>query len=416
MKTLSPWSKVWLLVVAIFALTVAAYATPEVLEVEWSWHTYNFYYRLAYFIPVIGVIALYLIRFKGRVMDTTPAGATEAVAQELIASKHIVERSKGRLTVRLSKSVGAVVSAKQIGQQSQLHYGLKPMPRGDAWLIILVLLIPALALLVAAFYLSKVVRFGKDSLDEITLRASLRPGDRQKSIGEMLTEGLSEARRISLEAYEASRSNYQDMMLLTLVVGMIAAAIAVVSIAFMDSAETINVDGDILPSVGIVAFAATTIASMFAVRWRLRPRLDDLGSWRSRLSYALEWEARPTADEMAASSQFELLVGASRKIPEWLEIRRKSMLAREPIASLLLMYLLLYGILLALGGGVWTVQGGAFGLVLFSIGALLIVFAVFIYRASLRRRSAEAKALGDSWRRQSEEMTLKMESLLGGRT
>lgn len=129
MKALSPWSKVWLLVVAVFALTAAVYATPRTLEVEWSWHDYSFYDRLAYFVPVIGVIALYLIRFKGRVMDSTPVGATEVVAQELVAAKHIVERGKGRLTVRLSKSVGVVVSAKQTGQQSQLYYGLKPMLR-----------------------------------------------------------------------------------------------------------------------------------------------------------------------------------------------------------------------------------------------------------------------------------------------
>ena len=414
MKALSPWSKVWLLVVAIFALTVAAYTAPRALEVEWSLHTYNFYYRLVYFIPAIGVIASYLIRFKSRVIDNTPSGATDAVAQELITAKHIVERSKGRLVVRLNKSVGVVVSAKQTGRQSQLYYGLKPMPRGDAWLIILVLLLTPIALLVAAYYLSKVVRFGKDALDEITFRASLRPEDHEKSIEEMLTEGLSEARRISLEAYEASKSNYQDMMLLTLVVGMLAAAVAVVSIAHLDGAEVIEVDRDILPAVGIIAFAVTTIVSMFAVRWRLRPRLDDLGDWRSRLSYALKWEARPIEDEMAASSQFELLVGASKKIPEWLEIRRRSMLAREPVASMLLMYLLLYGIVLATGGGVWMIQGGVFGLVLLSIGVLLVASAVVIYRVSLRRRSAEAKALGDSWRRRSEEMTLMMESLLGG--
>ena len=331
MKTLSPWLKMWLMVAATFALAAAAYATPRALEVEWSWHTYNFYDRLVYFIPVLGVIALYLVRFKGRVVDSTPAVATDVFAQELIAAKYIVERSKGRLTVRLNKSVGVIVSTKQTGRQSQLYYGLKPMPRGDAWLIILMLLIPALALLVAMYYASKVVRFGTASMDAIAHRASQRPEGSEKSINGMLTEGLSEARRINLEAYEAAKSNYQDMILLSLVFGMLAAALAVISIAYLDDAGVVSVDGEIILYVGILAFVATAIFSAFVVRRRLKSRLDDLKGWKDRLSHAMYWQTHPTSDEITPDSQFELLAEASKKIPEWLEIRRRSSARAEAI-------------------------------------------------------------------------------------
>jgi hypothetical protein len=416
MKALLPWLKIWLIVAATFALTAALYATPRALEVEWSWDFENLLYeRLLYYAPTIGIIALYLTKFKGRVIDSTPEPATEAVAQELIASRYIVERDKGRLNVRLNRSVGVVISARPIDRQCQLRYGLKTMPRGSAWLAILTLIVPAIAVFVAVYYLSKVVRFGVGSMDEITHRASNRPEGNGKSINEMITEGLSEARRISLEAYEASKSNYEDLILLSLLSGALAAAVVIFSTAYLGDAEEFNIDGDVVLYAGATAFLVPTVLSIFTVRRKLKPRLDDLRRWNGRLSYAAGCEACPPADGMAPDSQFELLAEASKEIPVWLEIRRKSRLAREPWGSTLMMYAILYGsILLPLGAALGAIQGSVTGLMVFFAGFLMIATAVAIYRASARRRAAEAKALGDSWRRRSEEMTIMMENLLAG--
>ncbi|MGB2580933.1 MAG: hypothetical protein WBD03_00490 [Thermoplasmata archaeon] len=410
MKTSWPWLKV----VLIVALTIVLTAIPCIIYLD-SDFGYLLTRTMLYVGSLLGVVALYLTKFRGRAMVGTPDSTTDKLARELMASGYIVERVKGRLNVRIDRSVGAVVVVKQRGGQRLLYYGLETMPRGAAWVIFLSICMPPIAMIVVVYYLSKVIRFGGEPLDRIALNASQRREGQEKSVKEMLIEGISEARRMSLEAYEAVRCNYQDMLILSLVLGLVSMIITVVLLLYLTNISSVIVDGEVALWAGAVAFVGSVILSFVFVRRRYRPKLNRLRVWKATLSNAFESEGYPTSEEVTPDSHFELLAKASREIPEWLEIRRKSMLAREPSWSMVVVYAIYFGAMAASSGAIAVSQGAIGGLILFCFGAFMTAIGVIVYTITARRMASEAKTLEDSWRRRSEQMTAEMENLLGGK-
>lgn len=339
---------------------------------------------------------------------------TGKLSQELMARGYVIERIKGHLVVRIDQSVGAVLIVRRQGQKCQLYYGLETMQRGASKVIILSLFAPPIALALTIYYLSKVIRFGRESLDVIAMNASQRPETQEKSVKEMLTEGVSEARRMCIEAYEAAKSNYEDVLVLTLILGLVSFTITIALLFRLSNVNGFVVDGGTALFVGATAFVVPVILSFVFVRRRYLPKLDRLRAWRATLSDAFESEGYPTSGEIASDSHFELLVRASKEIPEWLEIRRKSMLAREPSWSVAMMYTIYMGATIATLGAVGVVHGTIGGLALSFAGAIMIAIGVKIYTATARRMASEMKVLDDSWRRRSEQMTTEMEDLFGG--
>jgi hypothetical protein len=413
MKTSSPWLKV----VLIVALTIVVTAVSCIICVICADSSLGYLLSriILYVGSLLGVVALYSTKFRGRAMVGTSDNITNDLARELMAGGHIIERVKGRLNVRIDRSVGAAVVVKQKGQQRYLYYGLETMPRGAAWIIVLALIAPPITMIVVVYYLSKVIRFGRETLDGIALKASERPEGQEKSVKEMLIEGISEARRMSLEAYEAVRSNYQDMLILSLVFGLVSMILTVVLFLYFDSVNGVIVDGEVALCAGAVAFFGSVIMSFMLVRRRYRPKLNRLRAWSDTLSNAFESEGYPTGGEVTPDSHFELLAKASREIPEWLEIRRKSMLAREPSWSMVMVYAMYFGAVTASAGAIAASQEALGGLIIFCFGAFMIAIGVIVYTITARRMASEAKALEDSWRRRSEQMTAEMENLLGGK-
>lgn len=411
MKLSRPWSKV----VLIVALTIILSAVACVIFLDSDTPAGHLLFRITFYVgPLVGLVVLYQSKFRGPAMVGTSDRITDDLARELMKGGHIVERAKGRLIVRVDKSVGVVVLSKQKGQHRYLYYGLETMPRGAAWVIFLFIIVPPIALFVITYYLSKVIRFGEDTLDGIALNASQKTEHQEKSIKEMLIEGISEARRLSVEAYEAAKSNYDDLIVLSLVSGLLLVMATVISLLYLDRISGFVATGEILLYASVAVFVATVILLYAFFRQRYRHRLGRLRDWSETLSRAFESEGRPPGGEITPDSHFELLAEASREIPGWLEIRRKSMLAREPGWTMVILLTGYSGAMFAIGGAATVIQGTLSGLILLSTGIILICIGAVVYNTTARRMASEAKALEDRWKRRSEQMTADMENLLGG--
>ncbi len=410
MKISQPWLKVVLIVALTIVLTAVACIICLGSDAGIPLVRIMFYVG-----PLLGFVALYYSRFRGPVMVGTSDSIISGLARELMARGYLIEKVKGRLNVRIDRSVGVAVILRQKGQRHHLYYRLETMPRGAAWIIILFLFAPPIALFVVVYYVSKVIRFGGESLDGIALKTSQRLEGQEKSVKEMLIEGISEARRISIEAYEATKSNRDDMLVLSVASGLLSMIVTVFSLLHFDATYEVAVHGAVALFAGVVAFVTPVALSYVLVRRRYMPKLGRLKAWGDALSSAFESEGHPTGGEITPDSHFELLAEASGEVPGWLKIRRKSMLAREPGWTMVMLWLIYLGALATVTAAIYASQESLGGLIVLCVGIIMICLAVVVYTITARRMASEAKAFEDNWRRRSEQMKAEMENLLGGK-
>jgi hypothetical protein len=364
---------------------------------------------IVYFAPIAGIVIAYLMRFKAGSLSGSPEAITDAVFRDLIASGAITENAGDRIRVRLSRSVGARIQLSRTDQKWTVSYGIELNPRGAFWIIPLGLIVPFVSFALMLFLLGKVNRFGKGELREILSRVTLDPENRERDIKGLLVESLSEARRISFEAHEVLKSDYEDLQALSLVAGILALSATIMFGAWGHLDDPVS---------ALIAFSAsfsiTTALSMLLARRRFKPQLDKVRAWKDLLSFALNVEIFPASDDVSPDSSFEMLARATKEMPNWLEIRRKGMLAREPVWSMSVFIMIFLGFFVTLGGVLRVGSDISQGLVAIILGAVLFAGGMVIYLLSERRRADEASVLKEKWGQRSREIDTRMEQLFGG--
>jgi hypothetical protein len=392
-------------IVAIVTILLVVSLTSGIL----FFPDYQTVLTIVYFAPIAGIVIAYLMRFKAGSLSGSPEAITDAVFRGLIASGAIVENAGDRIRVRLSRRVGVRIQLSRTDQTWTVSYGIEMNQLGAFWIILLGLTVPFVSFVLMLFLLSKVVRFGKGELKEIVSRATMGPENRERDIKGLLVESLSEARRISLEAHEVLKSDYEDLLTLSIVAGILALFVPIMFGAwgYLDD-----------PVSALIAFSAsfsiTTALSMLLVRRRFKSQLDQVRAWKDSLAFALNVEISPASEDISSGSSFEMLARATKEMPNWLEIRRKSMLAREPVWSMSVFIMTFFGFFITLGGVLRVGSDISHGLVAIILGAVLFAGGMVIYLLSERRRGEEARVLKGKWGQRSREIDTRMEQLFGG--
>jgi hypothetical protein len=392
-------------IVAIVTILLVVSLTSGIL----FFPDYQTVLTIVYFAPIAGIVIAYLMRFKAGSLSGSPEAITDAVFRGLIASGAIVENAGDRIRVRLSRRVGVRIQLSRTDQTWTVSYGIEMNQLGAFWIILLGLTVPFVSFVLMLFLLSKVVRFGKGELKEIVSHATKGPENRERDIKGLLVESLSEARRISLEAHEVLKSDYEDLLTLSIVAGILALFVPIMFGAWG------YLDDPVSALIAISAsFSFTTALSMLLVRRRFKPQLDQVGVWKDTLAFALNVEISPASEDISSGSSFEMLARATKEMPNWLEIRRKSMLAREPVWSMSVFIMTFFGFFITLGGVLRVGSDISHGLVAIILGAVLFAGGMVIYLLSERRRGEEARVLKGKWGQRSREIDTRMEQLFGG--
>jgi hypothetical protein len=392
-------------IVAIVTILLVVSLTSGIL----FFPDYQTVLTIVYFAPIAGIVIAYLMRFKAGSLSGSPEAITDAIFRGLIASGAIVENAGDRIRVRLSRRVGVRIQLSRTDQTWTVSYGIEMNQLGAFWIILLGLTVPFVSFVLMLFLLSKVVRFGKGELKEIVSHATKGPENRERDIKGLLVESLSEARRISLEAHEVLKSDYEDLLTLSIVAGILALFVPIMFGAwgYLDD-----------PVSALIAFSAsfsiTTALSMLLVRRRFKSQLDQVRAWKDSLAFALNVEISPASEDISSGSSFEMLARATKEMPNWLEIRRKSMLAREPVWSMSVFIMTFFGFFITLGGVLRVGSDISHGLVAIILGAVLFAGGMVIYLLSERRRGEEARVLKGKWGQRSREIDTRMEQLFGG--
>jgi hypothetical protein len=392
-------------IVAIVTILLVVSLTSGIL----FFPDYQTVLTIVYFAPIAGIVIAYLMRFKAGSLSGSPEAITDAVFRGLIASGAIVENAGDRIRVRLSRRVGVRIQLSRTDQTWTVSYGIEMNQLGAFWIILLGLTVPFVSFVLMLFLLSKVVRFGKGELKEIVSHATKGPENRERDIKGLLVESLSEARRISLEAHEVLKSDYEDLLTLSIVAGILALFVPIMFGAWG------YLDDPVSALIAISAsFSFTTALSMLLVRRRFKSQLDQVRAWKDSLAFALNVEISPASEDISSGSSFEMLARATKEMPNWLEIRRKSMLAREPVWSMSVFIMTFFGFFVTLGGVLRVGSDISHGLVAIILGAVLFAGGMVIYLLSERRRGEEARVLKEKWGQRSREIDTRMEQLFGG--
>jgi hypothetical protein len=408
MKTGRTWILVSLVLAFSVAFTIAVHSLPlgdAYSDLKWS---------VLYWGPWVGISMVYFMKLRIGTVPKPAGIVTDAFVSEAIASRYLVERKKSEVLVRLDKEVMAMVSAKSFTGGTGISCGMRLTPRGTGTVVLLGIMVPPIALLVTLYFLFKALRFGENQLADLLAKAAVRAEERKTDITCMLMESMSEARRISLEAYEVLKSNYQDLLLISFVIGLLASFALLIASLFVVGHSEVEAGASIVFGACLMVFVASTVLSLIWVRRRYKPKMDDLRAWNQRISDAIEAEGKPAGGEVTTDSLFELLAKASKELPGWLEIRRKSMLAREPFWQTVTFLSVVIGLLLTVSCAVELETQTPRVLASGAIGFLLLVIGSLIYVLSNKRRLTEMRTLKRDWQRRTEELSKHMEHLLGG--
>jgi len=321
-----------------------------------------------------GALACTAIAFSLRLKLQTVKGDPETVlddlAHRLRISRYRVSQKAGLLSVQISPTSAIKIRAKPAPDGTLVFFQTDATPTG--WSIVVMLLIlniiPLFGLALAMFMLYRTTVFASDRILPRLSQLPV-PGEptREVDTHTMLVESLSEGWRLSAEAYEAARSNYQDSILLMVSVSLL---LSMVLAAFTGLYVLSESEGNLRLIISILAGFATAVTSSVA-SWQLlarksRARIAELRAWTTKLESALSREVASEPFLDGEPSAFELVTESCGEIANWLKARRKASMFREPGSWLLIFFFSAYAVLFALAGAIDFWQGN-------TVSALLIL-------------------------------------------
>jgi len=349
------------------------------------------------------------------------------LAYRLRRAGHRVDFSPGQVKVQLGRSSAVVFTAQASGGSSRIQW--RPSATSSGWgsVILLFLIFYPLAFLGPVLLWLAARRFVDGDLRAILPPGpAIPPAPGPNDLEFVVLTGLSEARRVALEALDATKTRRGESVakwsLLGLLVGFVF-LLAVGAGAILAS----SVPPEERVPLGLLSGAATAI-SIGAIggwlalrRWR-RP-ISDLRGWESRLAGALSAITQGESAAEPATSAFETLAAAAREVPLWASASRRAAEAQDPVAGWLpvvLWLVVLVPTLLMLSALslYFLIVGHALALP-FIIGAIAVTAgAVVGFRYYQRKRLAALKLASErqlrEWAARFDETRIRMESYLRG--
>ncbi len=359
---------------------------------------------------------LFLPKFSLAESPVAPERALHHLAHELRVAQYRVTERPGRIDVRIGRISAVKIWARPGPGGSVLRYQPDATPTG--WgLIMFFAIFYGLALGFVAIFLilyvfSQTHRFVASRAEPrlSTLRAEGIPP--REEVRGLLIDGLSEARRLAEEAWEAERASYQDAQAVVFLTVLLTWALLLLGTFLLTPATHPWREGWNPLLIATVPSAALGLASGFLLRRRFRPRIREIRTWVRRLQTALALEVSSEIGKEFQPSAFETLMEASQEVPRWIEAHRRAGLSRDPAAGFLLVGMALWTLvlvevtLLATGYGPFVSALSGIG----AIGVSLVL--VVLYRRWRRGWEEAARASVLEWRRRLDEVRARMDQSL----
>jgi membrane protein implicated in regulation of membrane protease activity len=359
---------------------------------------------------VLFVLA-FSLRFNLGNAVADPKTVLNNLAHKLRAARYRVEETNDELITQVDSMSAIRIRARASESGTELTYRMDGTPAG--WTVTLILVVSGYFIIlippIVLFMLRRVRRFAREQVVPSLVAPDVPEVDSiSVRIRKALIDSLSEGYRLSSEAYEAAKSNYEDNVIILVVLGFFA--FGGTSLAFLAiNLEVGSEDFRMSFLMSIAIAIAFTFVSVWLLRRRVMPRLEELKSWATRLEGALVEETAPAKPKDDEPSVFELLADAWKHVPKWLEVRRKSGLYREPGTWLLILCfagLSFTGLVFA---SLMFVQSPLASVIVGAASVVLLYAIHIMYNRSKKRLDEERDRVFSDWNRRLGVMNFQME-------
>lgn len=382
----------------------------------------SIYYRLRWLGFLAGTAIAFGLRLRLTVVKESQGTVLSQLAHRLRISAYRVSEKPQQLSVQISSTSAIKIRVKPVPEGTLISYSADATPRGWSIVAILLLLswgtsLASLAMAIALFMLYRSAVFASDRvLPRLSLLPIPEESGAKANTHTMLVDCLSEGRRLSVEAYEAARSNYQDHILMLVTVSLVLSMALVLSSGaylLQDFDAQIRVVLALL--IGVVAGITASLVSWRLLARRSKSRINELKSWADRLEAALSREVRQEQLPDGDPSSFELIVESHKETPKWLKARRKAGMFRDPGSWLLIFFFSCTALALGLGGAleIWRGQ-------LYNASAALVLsaglssLAVFTYLRWRKHQREEDEGMVAGSANRIHTLKAEMETYLRG--
>jgi len=370
-----------------------------------------------YVMPVAALAVVFALRFRLSTVPEAPRKVLSKLAHQLRASGMRVKEERGSIAVQASSLVEVKVMAKATPEGTRVLYAAYATPTGWAIILVFVLLFAWVSLAASLCFLYRSAVFSGGRV--YPALSGLHADEKAAAVvstRDMLVDSLSEARRLSAEAYEAAKSNYHDaLIMLVLGVSFISIVVSLLMWFYLPGDFTRQAGGLISIATGLVAGIAVLLVTWRSVATDAKPRMQSLRRWSKRLEYALHREIEASAPPDAEPSSLELIIDSYHQLPIWLSARRKAGMFREPGTWMLIFFFSYMGIPLGVGGAVGLFQGNlAVGGPLLAVSALLLSSSAFLYIRWRRFKAKEDSNVSADWTARLDSLEAEMEAYLRG--
>ncbi len=366
---------------------------------------------------------LFLPEFRLKRVGAPPEAVLARLSYELRLAGHRVVERPNELTIRVGTVAALKLRARSAGGRTVVGSQADATPSGWGTLLTImvfsVLFPPWTAILPAIAFPYVFVRersfITRHITPLLTAEGRLREGPPADDVRAMLLNSLAEGHRIAAEAYEAQRTAYHDSQGVV-ATGAILAGVALF-VGFMLVLPGPSFVSRVPWSFGLAMCGALGLAfpSAWLIRRRFRGRALGLKAWADRLRDALSREVAHRPLEATEPGALEILVEASKEVPEWLQASRKAGLSGDPVNSFLL-FVMGSQAVVAFFAVAWMAATGQWLLaILFALAGLGLGSGSYLFYGRWKReRDAEATRILSEWNERFERVRSQMERYLEG--
>lgn len=343
-----------------------------------------------------------------------PAVALRDVAFRLRTLGHLVDASRSPLKVKVDSLAALKVHVRSGPRGTEIRYEVDATNLG--WTLVLILMFAwyagIVAVVIAVIIHASAASFARKRLGPALAYPPLGALPAQ-DVRSFLIEGLSEAQRLSSEAFEWEREAKQNAIGL-IVLGSIALWIA----ALLGLGSLLApLGGDALVRSILIASALSAVAAVLgsvAVHVRSLPLLRELVAEKALYAAAVADEVLRPPAPTAQRGALELLLRAAERSPFWRRIRRRRRAWHDPMMGLtvfLLAYVAFFALLVAVVGGFlplgWRALLAGIGVAFIA----LLAWSLRRWRRELERQDARDKA---DWEARRRELETTLWGILSG--
>ena len=402
-----------IVVLSVVIVLIIGWALPADLPFGFN----SIYYRL-WFGVLAGTVIAFGLRLRLPVVKESPGIVLAQLAHRLRVSGYRVSEKPQQLSVQISSTSAIKIRAKPVPEGTLISYSADATPRGWS-IVVILLLLPWGASLAMAIVLFMLYRTAVFASDRVLPRLSLLPIPEEPGAKAdtrtMLVECLSEGRRLSVEAYEGARSNYQDSILMLVTVSLVlSAALVLSSGAYLLKDFDAEARGVLSLLIGVVTGITASLVSWRLLARRSKPRINELKAWTARLEVALSREVAQEQLPDGEPSSLELIVESYNETPKWLKVRRKAGRFRDPGSWLLIFFFSYFALALGLGGAIDLWRGQLYNASVFlGMSAGFGSLAAFTYLRWRKHQREEDEGMIAGLAKHIQTLKAEMETYLG---